>query len=107
MLRPSLIGALVTAALVWPAAAQESYVVGVSGALTGPAAGTNAPPIEGLRPYVDRLNASGGAHRKKIQLIRPAHPAEAPKAAPKAQRLLPQANGPPMGLASPASTCRP
>ena len=69
MLRPSLIGALVTAALAWPAAAQESYVVGVSGALTGPAAGTNAPPIEGLRLYVDRLNAGGGVNGKKIQLI--------------------------------------
>ena len=47
MLRPSLMGALVAAALAWPAAAQDSYVVGVSGALTGPPAGTYAPPIEG------------------------------------------------------------
>ena len=88
MLRPSLIGALVTAALVWPAAAQESYVVGVSGALTGPAAGTNAPPIEGLRLYVDRLNAGGGVNGKKIQLIVLDDQAEPSKAAANAKRLL-------------------
>ena len=65
MLRPSLMGALVAAALAWPAAAQESYVVGVSGALTGPAAGTNAPPIEGLRLYVDRLNAAAASTARR------------------------------------------
>src|SRR5207244_4955061 len=48
--------------------AQDAYVIGVTGALTGPAAGTNGPPIEGLRLYVDRLNAAGGINGKKIQL---------------------------------------
>src|SRR4026207_455161 len=92
MLRPSLMGALVAAALAWPAAAQESYVVGVSGALTGPAAGTNAPPIEGLRLYVDRLNAAGGGDGQKSQLSVLDDQAEPSKAAANAKRLLSQDN---------------
>jgi len=107
MLRPSLIGALVTAALVWPAAAQESYVVGVSGALTGPAAGTNAPPIEGLRLYVDRLNAGGGVNGKKIQLIVLDDQAEPSKAAANAKRLLSQDNVRLLVLSSLSSTYAP
>ena len=63
-------GVLVATAMAWPAAAQDSYVVGVSGALTGPAAGTNAPPIEGFRLYVDRLNASGGVNGNVVQIRR-------------------------------------
>ena len=55
---------------VGPANAQDAYVIGVTGALTGPAAGTNGPPIEGLRLYVDRLNAAGGINGKKIQADR-------------------------------------
>ena len=107
MLRPSLMGALVAAALAWPAAAQESYVVGVSGALTGPAAGTNAPPIEGLRLYVDRLNAGGGVNGKKIQLIVLDDQAEPSKAAANAKRLLTQDNVRLMVLSSLSSTYAP
>ena len=107
MLRPSLMGALVTAALAWPAAAQDSYVVGVSGALTGPAAGTNAPPIEGLRLYVDRLNAGGGVNGKKIQLIVLDDQAEPSKAAANAKRLLSQDNVRLLVLSSLSSTYAP
>jgi hypothetical protein len=48
-MRRILIGLLAAAALAIPAHAQDAYVVGVSGGLTGSSAGTNAPPIEGLR----------------------------------------------------------
>src|SRR5262249_35009994 len=85
-----LLGALTAAALAFPVAAQDAYVVGVSGALTGPAAGTNAPPIEGLRLYVDRLNAAGGVNGKKVQLIVLDDGAEPSKAAANAKRLLTQ-----------------
>ena len=68
MLKQILIGALAGLAIAIPAHAQDAYVIGVTGALTGPSAGTNAPPIEGLRLYVDRLNAAGGVNGKKIQL---------------------------------------
>ena len=40
--------------------AQDAYTIGVTAAMTGPAAGTQAPVIEMLRIYVDRLNAKGG-----------------------------------------------
>ena len=66
MLGRTLAAVLAAATLACPAGAQEVYVIGVTGALTGPAAGTNAPPIEGLRLYVDRLNAAGGINGKKI-----------------------------------------
>src|SRR5438034_9530633 len=68
MLRRTLAAVFAAAALVCPAAAQDAYLIGVTGAMTGPAAGTNGPPIEGLRLYVDRLNAAGGINGKKIQL---------------------------------------
>ena len=107
MLRPSLIGALVTAALAWPAAAQDTYVVGVTGALTGPAAGTNAPPVEGLRLYVDRLNAGGGINGKKIHLIVLDDQAEPSKAAANAKRLLSQDNVRLLMLSQPVLHLRP
>ena len=49
MLRNAFMGALVLAAIALPVSAQDAYVIGVTGALTGPPASTNAPPIEGLR----------------------------------------------------------
>ena len=69
MLKRALMSAFACLALAVPVQAQDAYVVGVSGALTGPSAGTNAPPIEGLRLYVDRLNSTGGVNGKKIQLV--------------------------------------
>ena len=47
MLKQALVAALAAAAVALPARAQDAYVIGVTGALTGPSAGTNAPPIEG------------------------------------------------------------
>jgi ABC-type branched-subunit amino acid transport system substrate-binding protein len=90
MLRRTLMAAVAAAAFASPALAQDAYVVGVSGALTGPPASTNAPPIEGLRLYVDRLNAAGGVNGKKIQLIVLDDSAEPSKAAANAKRLLTQ-----------------
>ncbi|MGA7490577.1 MAG: ABC transporter substrate-binding protein [Xanthobacteraceae bacterium] len=90
MLRRILLAALAAAAFACPAWAQDAYVVGITGALTGPPASTNAPPIEGLRLYVDRLNAAGGVNGKKIQLIVLDDQAEPSKAAANAKRLLTQ-----------------
>jgi ABC-type branched-subunit amino acid transport system substrate-binding protein len=95
------------AAFALPAAAQESYVVGVSAALTGPSASTNAPPIEGLRIYVDRLNAAGGVNGKKIQLILQDDQGEPSKAAANAKKLLTQDNARLMVLSSLSSTYAP
>jgi branched-chain amino acid transport system substrate-binding protein len=107
MLRPILTGALVAAALALPAAAQDAYVVGVSAALTGPSASTNAPPIEGLRLYVDRLNAAGGVNGKKIQLVLQDDQGEPSKAAANAKKLLTQDNVKLLILSSLSSTFAP
>src|SRR6202171_2194195 len=100
-------GALPAAVIAVPAGAQDAYVVGVSAALTGPSAGTNAPPIEGLRLYVDRLNAAGGINGKKIQLTVLDDQGEPSKAAANAKRLLTQDNVSLMILSSLSSTYAP
>jgi len=41
--------------------AQDAYVIGLSGALTGPSAATYAPVIEATKLYIDQLNARDGA----------------------------------------------
>jgi len=107
LLTGALTGALAAVALACPTVAQDAYVVGVSGALTGPAAGTNAPPVEGLRLYVDRLNARGGVNGKKIQLIVLDDQAEPSKAAANAKRLLTQDNVRLLILSSLSSTYAP
>ncbi len=107
MLARALAAALAAAALVCPASAQDAYVIGVTGALTGPAAGTNGPPIEGLRLYVDRLNAAGGINGKKIQLTVLDDQGEPSKAAANAKRLLTQDNVSLLVLSSLSSTFAP
>jgi branched-chain amino acid transport system substrate-binding protein len=107
MLRRTLMAAVAVAALACPAAAQDAYVIGVSGALTGPSAGTNAPPIEGLRLYVDRLNGAGGINGKKIQLVVLDDQAEPSKAAANAKRLLTQDHVSLLILSSLSSTYAP
>jgi branched-chain amino acid transport system substrate-binding protein len=107
MLRRFLMGALAAAALSIPATAQDAYVVGVTGALTGPSAGTNAPPIEGFRLYVDRLNAAGGVGGRKIQLTVLDDQGEPSKAAANAKRLLTQDNVGLLILSSLSSTFAP
>ena len=88
----SFIGALAAAAIALPAIAQDAYVVGLTGALTGPGAGTTGPAVEGLRLYVDRINAAGGIKGKKINLILLDDGAEPSKAATNAKRLTTQEN---------------
>jgi branched-chain amino acid transport system substrate-binding protein len=107
MLRRILASALAAAAIALPALAQDGYVIGVTAALTGPPAGTNAPPIEGLRLYVDRLNTAGGINGKKIQLIVLDDQAEPSKAAANAKRLLTQDNVKLLILSSLSSTFAP
>ena len=52
-----------------PAPAQDSYVIGITAALTGPPASTYAPAVDALRIYIDRVNAAGGINGKKVNLI--------------------------------------
>jgi ABC-type branched-subunit amino acid transport system substrate-binding protein len=86
------LGAIAAAAVALPAFAQDAFVIGLTGALTGPPASTNGPAVEGLRLYVERLNAAGGIKGKKINLIVLDDSAEPSKAAANAKRLLTQEN---------------
>jgi ABC-type branched-subunit amino acid transport system substrate-binding protein len=77
-------------AAVQPATAQDAYVVGLSGALTGPAAATYAPVIEAMRAYVDHVNGKGGVNGKPIRLIISDNQGEPSKAAADAKKLIAQ-----------------
>lgn len=72
--------------------AQDAYTVGVTAAMTGPAAATQAPVIEMLRIYVDRLNAKGGVNGHRINLLIEDDQAEPSKAAANATKLIEQEN---------------
>src|SRR5690348_5030158 len=74
------------------AQAQNAYVVGVTAAMPGPAAATQAPVIDMLRIYVDRLNAKGGIGGHQIRLIVEDDQAEPSKAAANATKLIRQDN---------------
>jgi branched-chain amino acid transport system substrate-binding protein len=84
--------ALAACVLAAPAAAQDAYTIGLTGALTGPPASTYAPAVEALRIYVDGLNAAGGIAGKKINLILQDDAAEPGKATANAKKLLGQDN---------------
>lgn len=70
--------------------AQDSYKVGVTAAMTGPAAATQAPVIEMLRIYTDRLNAKGGINGHQVNLLIEDDQAEPSKAAANATKLVRQ-----------------
>lgn len=74
------------------ATAQDAYDIGISAAMTGPAAATQAPVIEMLRIYVDRLNAKGGVNGHRINLMIEDDQAEPSKAAANAIKLVRQEN---------------
>jgi branched-chain amino acid transport system substrate-binding protein len=89
MLR-KLTAVALAAVLAAPALAQEAYVVGLTGALTGPPASTYAPAVEALRIYVERVNAAGGINGKKINLVLQDDSAEPGKATANAKKLITQ-----------------
>lgn len=87
------IAPLAAALLIFANAAhaeQSEYLVGLSGAVTGPGASTVAGAIEGLRLYIEKLNRDGGINGRKVKLIITDDRAEASRAAANTQRLLQQ-----------------
>lgn len=92
MRKRAVAAAALAAAMAWPAAAQEAYVVGITAALTGPPASTYAPAVEALRIYIDGVNAKGGVNGKKINLVIQDDSAEPSKATANVKRLLTQDN---------------
>jgi branched-chain amino acid transport system substrate-binding protein len=90
MIKKMLLAAIAASALILPAAAQDAYVVGITAALTGPPSSTYAPAVEGLRIYIDRVNAAGGVNGKKIKLILEDDGAQPSKAAANTKKLMTQ-----------------
>jgi branched-chain amino acid transport system substrate-binding protein len=87
--------AVLAAASLLPLAAanaQDAYTVGVTAAMTGPGAATQAPVIEMLRIYVDRINAKGGINGHRINLLIEDDQAEPSKAAANVTKLIRQDN---------------
>jgi len=82
--------AMLLAAAALPAAAQEAYVIGVSAAMTGPAAGIYAPVVEAMKAYLDHVNARGGIQGRQVRLIVQDDGAEPSRAAANAKKLLSQ-----------------
>lgn len=80
------------ALLAPPALAQDAYVVGISAALTGPAAATYAPVVEAMRAYADHVNGKGGVNGRPIRLVILDNQGEPSKAAADAKKLLAQDN---------------
>ncbi|HLX14178.1 MAG TPA: ABC transporter substrate-binding protein [Bradyrhizobium sp.] len=107
MLRRILLSVLAAGALTLPATAQDAYVVGLTGALTGPPSSTYAPAVDALRIYIDRVNAAGGVNGKQIQLILEDDGAQPSKAAANAKKLITQDKAVLMLNASLSSTYAP
>src|SRR5215470_16966270 len=83
MLR-NVAAAALAALIAWPAWAEDAYVIGLTGALTGPPASTYAPAVEALRVYIERING------KKVNLILQDDSAEPGKATANAKKLIGQ-----------------
>jgi ABC-type branched-subunit amino acid transport system substrate-binding protein len=82
----TLAGALAGASSL--AAAQDAYVIGVSAAMTGPAAATYAPVVESMKAYLEHVNAKGGIRGKPVKLVVLDDSAQPSRAAANAKRLL-------------------
>jgi len=87
-LRNCVLAALVAAA---PAAlAQDAYVIGLSGAVTGRGSDTYAPVVDALKIYFDQVNAKGGINGKPVRLVIQDNQSEPSKAAADVKKLLSQ-----------------
>src|SRR5687767_4312491 len=107
MFKRIFLGTLGLCALALPAGAQDAYVVGLTGALTGPPASTYAPAVDALRIYIDRVNAAGGVNGKKINLVIEDDGAQPSKAAANTKKLISQDNAVLVVNASLSSTYAP
>ena len=107
MLKKMLLVGFAASAIALPAAAQDAYTNGLTGALTGPPASTYAPAVDALRIYIDKVNAAGGVNGHKINLILEDDGAQPSKAAANAKKLISQDNVMLLLVASLSSTYAP
>ena len=59
---------MLSQAAALPAAAQDAYVIGLTGEMTGSTSRTYSPAVEAIRLYFDSVNTSGGINGKPVQL---------------------------------------
>jgi branched-chain amino acid transport system substrate-binding protein len=85
-------GAAALVLLSRAAVAQDAYIVGVTGAMTGPQAGILAPVVEMAGAYVNHINSRGGINGKQVRLIVADDQGEPSRAAANAKKLLSQDN---------------
>jgi len=83
----SIAVALVPFAAAW---AQDAYVIGVSGAMTGPVAPNYAPVVEAMKAYLEHVNARGGINGRKMRVVVLDDQAQPSRAATNAKQLLEQ-----------------
>src|SRR5437764_6710886 len=83
-------GASVAMLVVGAAAAQDAYVVGITGAMTGPQAGILAPVVEMAGAYINHVNSRGGINGKPVRLIVADDQGEPSRAAANAKKLVSQ-----------------
>jgi len=72
------------------ATAQDAYVIGVSGAMTGPVAANYAPVVEAMKAYLDHVNARGGVNGRQLRVLVLDDQAQPSRAATNAKQLLVQ-----------------
>jgi ABC-type branched-subunit amino acid transport system substrate-binding protein len=87
-LRLALLSAAGLAAAATTAPAQEAYVVGMSGALTGRGSGTYAPVVEAMRIYLEGVNARGGINGHPVEMVVQDNQAEPSRAATDAKKFI-------------------
>lgn len=86
-----LLCTLVTAVLPAGAAlAQDAYVLGVSGAMTGPVASNYAPVVEAMKAYLEHVNNRGGINGKPVRVVVLDDQAQPSRAAANVKQLLSQ-----------------
>jgi branched-chain amino acid transport system substrate-binding protein len=78
------------AVLCATAGAQDAYVIGVSGAMTGPVASNYAPVVEAMKAYLDHVNGRGGINGKPVRVIVTDDQAQPSRAATNAKQLTTQ-----------------
>ena len=82
---------MLTAVLPLGAAqAQDAYVLGVSGAMTGPVAGNYAPVVEAMKAYLEHVNSRGGINGRQVRVVVLDDQAQPSRAAANAKQLLAQ-----------------
>jgi branched-chain amino acid transport system substrate-binding protein len=83
---------LVTTWITTPSRAEDAFVVGVTAAMTGPLASAYGPVADGMRIYIDKVNAAGGVNGKPIRLVIRDDQSDATKGAANVKRLIEEDN---------------